>query len=94
MVSSAVPNPANCRIVHSRPRYIDGYTPRVNGGSPGSPIASSTSAGRSASVYSGLIGTPLMVSNGTSRSGVRANTSRSQRSMSERSRGSVAMAGV
>ena len=23
-VSSAVPNPANCRIVHNRPRYIDG----------------------------------------------------------------------
>ena len=23
-VSCAVPNPANCRIVHSRPRYIDG----------------------------------------------------------------------
>jgi hypothetical protein len=37
-VSSAVPNPANCRIVHNRPRYIDGYTPRVNGNSPGRPI--------------------------------------------------------
>ena len=36
-VSSAVPNPANCRIVHSRPRYIDGYTPRVNGYAPGYP---------------------------------------------------------
>ncbi len=34
-VSSAVPNPANCRIVHNRPRYIDGYTPRVNGNAPG-----------------------------------------------------------
>ena len=30
-VSAGVPNPANCRIVHRRPRYIDGYTPRVNG---------------------------------------------------------------
>ena len=33
-VSSAVPNPANCRIVHKRPRYIDGYTPRVKGNWP------------------------------------------------------------
>ena len=31
-----VPNPANWRIVHRRPRYIDGYTPRVNGYCPGS----------------------------------------------------------
>ncbi len=30
-VSSGVPKPANCRIVHSRPRYIEWYTPRVNG---------------------------------------------------------------
>jgi hypothetical protein len=29
-VSSAVPKPANWRIVHSRPRFIDGYTPRVS----------------------------------------------------------------
>ena len=36
-VSSAVPNPANWRIVHNRPRYIDGYTPRVNGNAPGKP---------------------------------------------------------
>ena len=28
-VSSAVPKPANMRIVHSRDRYIEGYTPRV-----------------------------------------------------------------
>ena len=33
----AVPNPANCRIVHSRPRYIDGYTPRVYGIFAGQP---------------------------------------------------------
>ena len=32
-------SPANWRIVHSRPRYIDWYTPRVNGYSPGSPIS-------------------------------------------------------
>ena len=30
-VSSAVPKPAICRIVHSRPRYIVGYGPRVYG---------------------------------------------------------------
>ena len=28
----------NWRIVHSRPRYMLGYTPRVNGYSPGSPM--------------------------------------------------------
>ncbi len=28
---SRVPKPANCRIVHSRPRYIVGWIPRVNG---------------------------------------------------------------
>ena len=41
------------RIVHSRPRYIEGYTPRVYGYWPGSPIGSSgppTPAGRSRSV--------------------------------------------
>ena len=35
LVDSAVPKPAYWRIVHGRPRYIDGYTPRVNGASPG-----------------------------------------------------------
>ena len=29
LVSSAVPKPANMRIVQRRERYIDGYTPRV-----------------------------------------------------------------
>ena len=33
----AVPKPAYCRMVHSRPRYIVGWTPRVNGNCPGSP---------------------------------------------------------
>ena len=33
--SFAVPNPAYWRIVHSRPRYIVGCTPRVYGYSPG-----------------------------------------------------------
>ena len=30
-VSSAVPNPANIRIVHNRARYIDAYGPCVYG---------------------------------------------------------------
>ena len=33
----AVPKPAYWRIVHSRPRYIVGCTPRVYGNRPGSP---------------------------------------------------------
>ena len=36
-VSAAVPNPAYCRMVHRRPRYMVGCTPRVNGNLPGSP---------------------------------------------------------
>src|SRR6478736_2145045 len=68
LVSSAVPNPANCRIVHNRPRYMLGYTPRVNGNSPGNPILASASGGRSASVYNARIGSPESVVNGTSRS--------------------------
>src|SRR6478736_1413614 len=68
LVSSAVPNPANCRIVHNRPRYMLGYTPRVNGNSPGNPILASTSPGRSASVYNARIGSPDSVVNETSRS--------------------------
>ena len=31
LVSSAVPKPANMRIVHSFDRYIDAYGPRVYG---------------------------------------------------------------
>ena len=34
---AAVPKPAYWRIVQSRPRYIVGCTPRVNGNSPGQP---------------------------------------------------------
>ena len=37
LVSCADPKPAYWRIVQSRPRYIDGCTPRVNGNSPGAP---------------------------------------------------------
>src|SRR5881628_1504372 len=36
-VSFAVPNPAYWRIDQSRPRYIVGWMPRVNGNSPGKP---------------------------------------------------------
>ena len=36
-VSSAVAKPAYWRIVQRRLRYIVGWTPRVNGGSPGQP---------------------------------------------------------
>src|SRR3989338_7936608 len=39
-VSAPVPKPAICRIVQSRPRYIVGYGPRVNGGGPGRPVSS------------------------------------------------------
>src|SRR5215207_3893437 len=54
----------NWRIVHSRPRYMLGYTPRVNGYSPGSPMLASASGGRSDSVYSARIGSPESVVNG------------------------------
>ena len=37
LVSAAVAKPAYWRIVQSRPRYIVGWTPRVNGNSPGLP---------------------------------------------------------
>ncbi len=65
-----MPKPANWRIVHNRPRYMLGYTPRVNGYSPGSPIRSAS--GRSASVYSGRTGSPESVVNDARRSGVGA----------------------
>src|SRR5438045_5506595 len=34
LVSSAVPNPANCRIVHNLDPYIDAYRPPVSATSP------------------------------------------------------------
>ena len=37
LVWSAVPMPANWRMVQSLPRYIVGWTPRVKGYSPGRP---------------------------------------------------------
>ena len=69
MVSSAVPNPANWRIVHNRPRYMLGYTPRVNGYSPGNPIRSSNEP-TSSGLYSGRTGSPDSVVNELRRSGV------------------------
>ena len=76
-VSSAVPNPANCRIVHRRPRYIDGYTPRVKGNWPGYPRSRSWSRSRSAGFDSGSTSRPEIVENSCgSRCGVRAYRSR------------------
>src|SRR3954471_21020424 len=47
--------PAYWRMVHSRPRYMVGCTPRVNGGSPGKPTSRSWfHCSSSAGVYSGL----------------------------------------
>ena len=39
-VSTALPKPANCRMVHGFPRYPVACSPRVNGYSPGQPIRS------------------------------------------------------
>src|SRR5215472_7924625 len=57
--SAAVEKPAYCRIVHGLVTYMVGYTPLVNGYSPGSP--SSCSASKSASAlgpYTGSMGSP------------------------------------
>jgi hypothetical protein len=59
-VSSPVPNPAICRIVQLRPRYIVGYGPRVNGNCPGNPISSKGTA--SSGVYTRCTGIPEAVS--------------------------------
>src|SRR5438445_12334919 len=69
-VSLAVPNPAYWRIVQSRARYIVGWIPRVNGGSPGNPRPSryasafgariaTTSRGRALPVVLGAFPTAL-----------------------------------
>ena len=84
-VCRGVPNPANCRIVQRRPRYMLACTPRVNGYWPGyrssgSPLRPFTSSG----VYSGSIGRPLTVVGGCSRTGDLASSS-AQRSLSTRS---------
>jgi len=44
LVSSGDPNPANWRIVQSRPRYMVGWVPRVKGKRPGSPTSRRSSA--------------------------------------------------
>ena len=59
-VSSAVPKPANIRIVQSFERYIDAYGPRVYGYTPGN----SPSSGP----YTGSSGIPDIVVNWASRS--------------------------
>ena len=57
--SAAVPNPAYCRIVHGRPVYIEAYTPRVYGNSPGVPNCSAGSHPSSDSgPYTGSISRP------------------------------------
>src|SRR5262249_55302248 len=60
-----VPNPANCRIVHNRPRYIDGYTPRVNGNNPGNPNSRPYSTPTESGPYNGSFSTPDNVENTT-----------------------------
>ena len=57
-MSSAEPNPAYWRMVHSRSRYIDAYGPRVYGGSPGWP---SGGPGSSGGPYQGSTGIPESV---------------------------------
>jgi hypothetical protein len=55
--SSAVENPAYCRIVHGRLAYMVARTPREKGANPGSESSPSTPA-RSAAVYSGRTSMP------------------------------------
>src|SRR5512140_2272808 len=69
-VSSAEPNPANCRIVHNRPRYIVGCTPRVYGYCPGYPRSSSYSKfERGSGVYRRSISSSETVENRSRRGG-------------------------
>src|SRR5262245_34163948 len=57
-------------MVHSRPRYIVGWMPRVKGGSPGKPSHSPGSQSfRSSAVYRRSIGRLLTVVNSAARSG-------------------------
>ena len=67
-VSSAVPNPANIRIVHNFDRYIDAYGPRVYGYWPGN----SPSSGP----YTGSNGMPDIVVNRADRRVDSSNASR------------------
>src|SRR5262249_29904455 len=84
-VCRGVPNPANCRIVQRRPRYMLACMPRVNGYWPGYRSSNSPMRPfRSSGVYSGSIGRPLTVVGGCSRTGDLASSS-AQRSISTRS---------
>ena len=58
LVSSAEPNPAYWRMVHSRSRYMDSYGPRTYGGSPGWPMVGPGSSG---GPYQGSTGIPESV---------------------------------
>src|ERR1041384_1133314 len=76
LVSSGVPNPANCRMVQSRPRYIVGCGPRVYGNCPGNPLSRryfSTSCSDGSPTSAGVsrsgIGMPESVLNACCRSG-------------------------
>src|SRR3954447_13040299 len=66
-VSSAVPNPANIRIVHNFDRYIDAYGPRVNGNSPG--YSDGPPPSSRAGPYTGSNGIPDNVTKSASRIG-------------------------
>src|SRR2546428_373031 len=74
--SSAPPNRANIRIVHSRPRYMVGWMPRVNGKPPGLPSRSSAFPATSSGVYNLLTGRPEVVMNSLRRSGSASSASR------------------
>src|SRR5438876_7918332 len=75
-VSSGRPNPANIRIVHSRPRYMVGWIPRVNGKPPGLPSRSSGFPATSSGVYNRFTGRPEVVMNSLRRSGSASSASR------------------
>jgi hypothetical protein len=48
-------------MVHRRERYIAGWMPRVNGGSPGGGVTASRSRGRSSAPNTTGMGMPLVV---------------------------------
>jgi hypothetical protein len=50
LVSSALPKPANWRIVHNRPRYMFLWMPRVKGKTAGTPIRACVRVGSTGSV--------------------------------------------
>ncbi len=94
LVSSGEPKPANIRIVHSRLRYIVGWTPRVYGNCPGSPRSPRSSPARSAGVTTVGTGMPESVMNSVRRDGalamLLATSARSQALFAEASCRTVA----